>query len=61
MGACNCDSRIENRCLIDKLLRSREQFARSEISELEFARVMDARYRAMLEGRETAHNLVDEG
>lgn len=61
MDARDYDCHIENRCLIDKLLRSREQFARSEVSELEFARVMDARYRAMLAGNETAHDLVDEG
>ncbi|WP_158094481.1 hypothetical protein [Olsenella sp. An290] len=44
MGARDCDSLIENRYLNDKLLKSREHFARSEVSELEFARAMDARY-----------------
>lgn len=61
MGARDLDSLIESRHLRDKLLRSREQFARSNVSELEFARAMDARYRAMLEGSESAHDLVDEG
>lgn len=61
MGAHDCDSQIETAILNDKLLRGREQFSRSEVSELEFARAMDARYRAMLEGGETAHDLVDEG
>ena len=61
MSARDLESLIENRYLIDKLLRSREQFARSNVSELEFARAMDACYRAMLEGSESAHDLVDEG
>ena len=60
MGARDLDSLIESRYLRDKLLRSREQFARSNVSELEFAQVMDARCRVMLEGREAARNLVDE-
>ena len=48
------DSHIEQ-----KLVRSREQFARYDASACEFAREMDARYRAMLEGSETARDLIE--
>lgn len=40
---------------------SREQFARYDDSSYEFAREMDARYRAMREGNEVAHDLVGAG
>ena len=54
------DSHIEqNHYLMDKLVRSREQFARYDASACEFAREMDARYRAMLEGSETARDLIE--
>lgn len=54
------DSHIEqNQYLMDKLVRSRGQFARYDASAREFAREMDARYRAMLEGSETARDLIE--
>ena len=61
MSAHDCDNPTEESHLGDKSLRGYEQFVRSDISEREFAREMYARYRAMLEGSATVHNLVDAG
>ena len=61
MSADDCDNPTEGSHLGDKSLRGYERLVRSDVSEREFAREMDARYRAMLEGGETVHNLVDAG
>lgn len=67
MSNCDYDNPIENlriaqnRRPSDKLMGSREQFVRYDASAYEFAREMVARYRAMREGGEVAHDLVGVG
>lgn len=67
MSNCEYDNLIENlriaqnRRPSDKLMGSCEQFARYDAFAYEFAREMDARYRAMREGNEVAHDLVSVG
>lgn len=67
MNNCDYDSFIENlriaqnRRPSDRPKGSSEQFARYDASAHEFAREANARYRAMREGNEVAHDLVGAG
>ena len=67
MSNCDYDNLIENPRIArrhrpsDKLMGSCEQFTRYDAFAYEFAREMDARYRAMREGNEAAHDLVGAG
>ena len=67
MSSCDYDNLIENLRVVqscrpsDKPIGSREQFVRYDASTYEFVREVDARYCAMHEGNEVAHDLVGVG